>query len=347
DYFPKDFLCVIDESHQTIPQVSGMYGGDRSRKLTLVEYGFRLPSALDNRPLNFYEFENMLHQTIFLSATPGDYELEKTGGVVIEQVVRPTGLLDPPIEVRPSINQIDDLLDEIDKRIQKGDRVLVTTLTKRMAEEMNKYLHRINVKSKYIHSEVDALERVEILRQLRLGDIDVLVGVNLLREGLDLPEVSLVAILDADKEGFLRNEKSLTQTAGRAARNVDGLVIFYADKITQSMQRTIDETTRRREKQIAYNIQHNITPKTITKNKDQIFAQTAVLNIKQYENVNEGDLTQAAEEEGVYQTIPQLEKRMQQTKKQMEIAARNLDFIEAARLRDAMFVLQNRLKEMK
>jgi len=347
DYFPKDFLCVIDESHQTIPQVSGMYGGDRSRKLTLVEYGFRLPSALDNRPLNFYEFENMLHQTIFLSATPGDYELEKTGGVVIEQVVRPTGLLDPPIEVRPSINQIDDLLDEIDKRIQKGDRVLVTTLTKRMAEEMNKYLHRINVKSKYIHSEVDALERVEILRQLRLGDIDVLVGVNLLREGLDLPEVSLVAILDADKEGFLRNEKSLTQTAGRAARNVDGLVIFYADKITQSMQRTIDETTRRREKQIAYNIQHNITPKTITKNKDQIFAQTAVLNIKQYENVNEGDLTQAAEEEGVYQTIPQLEKRMQQTKKQMEIAARNLDFIEAARLRDALFVLQNRLKEMK
>ena len=347
DYFPKDFLCVIDESHQTIPQVSGMYGGDRSRKLTLVEYGFRLPSALDNRPLNFYEFENMLHQTIFLSATPGDYELEKTGGVVIEQVVRPTGLLDPPIEVRPSINQIDDLLDEIDKRIQKGDRVLVTTLTKRMAEEMNKYLHRINIKSKYIHSEVDALERVEILRQLRLGDIDVLVGVNLLREGLDLPEVSLVAILDADKEGFLRNEKSLTQTAGRAARNVDGLVIFYADKITQSMQRTIDETTRRREKQIAYNIQHNITPKTITKNKDQIFAQTAVLNIKQYENVNEGDLTQAAEEEGVYQTIPQLEKRIQQTKKQMEIAARNLDFIEAARLRDAMFVLQNRLKEMK
>ncbi len=347
DYFPKDFLCVIDESHQTIPQVSGMYGGDRSRKLTLVEYGFRLPSALDNRPLNFHEFENMLHQTIFLSATPGDYELEKTGGVVIEQVVRPTGLLDPPIEVRPSINQIDDLLDEIDKRVKKGDRVLVTTLTKRMAEEMNKYLHRINIKSKYIHSEVDALERVEILRQLRLGDIDVLVGVNLLREGLDLPEVSLVAILDADKEGFLRNEKSLTQTAGRAARNVDGLVIFYADKITQSMQRTIDETTRRREKQIAYNIQHNIIPKTIIKSKDQIFAQTAVLNIKQYENTEEDTYTQAAEEEGVYQTIPQIEKSIQQAKKQMEIAARNLDFIEAARLRDAMFSLQNRLKEIK
>lgn len=347
DYFPKDFLCVIDESHQTIPQISGMYGGDRSRKLTLVEYGFRLPSALDNRPLNFHEFENMLHQTIFLSATPGDYELEKTGGVVIEQVVRPTGLLDPPIEVRPSINQIDDLLDEIDKRVKKGDRVLVTTLTKRMAEEMNKYLHRINIKSKYIHSEVDALERVEILRQLRLGDIDVLVGVNLLREGLDLPEVSLVAILDADKEGFLRNEKSLTQTAGRAARNVDGLVIFYADKITQSMQRTIDETTRRREKQIAYNTQHNITPKTIIKSKDQIFAQTAVLNIKQYENIGEDTYTQAAEEEGIYQTIPQIEKSIQQAKKQMEIAARNLDFIEAARLRDAMFSLQNKLKEIK
>ncbi|MGZ3910614.1 MAG: excinuclease ABC subunit UvrB, partial [Flavisolibacter sp.] len=234
DYFPKDFLCVIDESHQTVPQVSGMYGGDRSRKLTLVDYGFRLPSALDNRPLNFHEFSDLLHQVIYVSATPGDYELEQTGGAVVEQVVRPTGLLEPPIEIRPSVNQIDDLLDEIDKRVKKGDRVLVTTLTKRMAEEMDKYLKRIDIKSKYIHSDIDALERVVILRELRLGHIDVLVGVNLLREGLDLPEVSLVAILDADKEGFLRNERSLTQTAGRAARNVDGLVIFYADTMTES-----------------------------------------------------------------------------------------------------------------
>src|SRR3982751_534267 len=283
DYFPKDFLCVIDESHQTIPQVSGMYGGDRSRKLILVDYGFRLPSALDNRPLNFHEFETMLNQTIYVSATPGDYELEQTGGVVVEQVVRPTGLLEPPIEVRPVVNQVDDLLDEIDLRVKKGDRVLVTTLTKRMAEEMDKYLHRINIKSKYIHSEVDTLERVEILRQLRLGEIDVLVGVNLLREGLDLPEVSLVAILDADKEGFLRNERSLTQTAGRAARNVDGLVIFYADKITESMQRTMDETTRRRDKQIAYNIEHGIIPQTIIKSKEQIFAQGSVLDVKGYD----------------------------------------------------------------
>jgi excinuclease ABC subunit B len=249
-----------------------MYGGDRSRKLILVDYGFRLPSALDNRPLNFQEFESMLNQTIFVSATPDDFELEKCGGVVVEQVVRPTGLLDPPIEIRPSVNQIDDLLDEIDKRVIKGDRVLVTTLTKRMAEEMDKYLKRINIKSKYIHSEVDTLERVEILRQLRLGEIDVLVGVNLLREGLDLPEVSLVAILDADKEGFLRNEKSLTQTAGRAARNVDGLVIFYADKMTESMQRTIDETTRRREKQIEWNIKYGITPTTIKKTTQDVFA---------------------------------------------------------------------------
>jgi len=354
DYFPDDFLCVIDESHQTIPQVSGMYGGDRSRKMVLVDYGFRLPSALDNRPLNFHEFEAMLNQTIYVSATPGEYELEKTGGVVVEQVVRPTGLLDPPIEIRPSINQIDDLLEEIDKTIRKGDRVLVTTLTKRMAEEMDKYLHRINIKSKYIHSEVDTLDRIEILRDLRLGVIDVLVGVNLLREGLDLPEVSLVAILDADKEGYLRNEKSLTQTAGRAARNVDGRVIFYADKITGSMQKTIDETNRRRAKQIEFNIEHNITPATIIKSKDQVFAQTAVLDIKGYDltdsravGPDEELVTNAAEDQAIYKTVPELEKAIKQTKKTMEKAARDLDFMEAARLRDEMFKMQQMLTEMK
>ena len=354
DYFPKDYLMVIDESHQTIPQVSGMYGGDRSRKMVLVDYGFRLPSALDNRPLNFHEFESLLNQTIFVSATPDDFELEKCGGVVVEQVVRPTGLLDPPIEIRPSVNQIDDLLDEIDKRITKGDRVLVTTLTKRMAEEMDKYLHRINIKSKYIHSEVDTLERIEILRELRLGKIDVLVGVNLLREGLDLPEVSLVAILDADKEGFLRNEKSLTQTAGRAARNVDGLVIFYADKMTQSMQKTIDETDRRREKQVAWNIEYGITPKTIIKTTQDVFAQTSVLDIKGYNPANpyalapdEDMITIAAEDQAEYKTIPQTEKAIFQIKKQMEKAARDLDFMEAARLRDEMFRLKKSLEEMK
>lgn len=354
DYFPKDYLMVVDESHQTIPQVSGMYGGDRSRKLILVDYGFRLPSALDNRPLNFHEFESLTNQVIYVSATPDDYELEKCGGVVVEQVVRPTGLLDPPIEIRPSVNQIDDLLDEIDKRVTKGDRVLVTTLTKRMAEEMDKYLHKINIKSKYIHSEVDTLERVEILRELRLGKIDVLVGVNLLREGLDLPEVSLVAILDADKEGFLRNEKSLTQTAGRAARNVDGLVIFYADKMTESMRRTIDETSRRREKQIAFNIEHNITPRTISKTTKDVFAQTSVLDIKGYDVKNpyalapdEELVTVAAEEQEVYKTIPQVEKAVSKIKKEMEKAARDLDFMEAARLRDEMFRLKKELEQMK
>lgn len=351
DYFPKDFLCVIDESHQTVPQVSGMYGGDRSRKLILVDYGFRLPSALDNRPLNFHEFESLMNQLIYVSATPGDYELEQSGGVVVEQVVRPTGLLEPPIEVRPSVNQIDDLLDEIDKRVKKGDRVLVTTLTKRMAEEMDKYLKRIDINSKYIHSDIDALERVEILRELRLGKIDVLVGVNLLREGLDLPEVSLVAILDADKEGFLRNERSLTQTAGRAARNVDGLVIFYADKMTESMQRTIDETSRRREKQIAYNIANNIIPRTIKKSIEQVMAQTSVLDIKGYDPESpyavEEIVTKAAEDEAEYTTIPQLEKFIAKTKKEMEKAARDLDFMEAARLRDEMFALQKKLEQMK
>ena len=354
DYFPKDFLCVIDESHQTIPQVSGMYGGDRSRKLTLVDYGFRLPAALDNRPLNFNEFEEMMNQVIYVSATPGDYELQKTEGVVVEQVVRPTGLLDPPIEVRPSINQVDDLLDEIDKTVKKGDRVLVTTLTKRMAEEMDKYLQRIQIKSKYIHSDVDTLDRVEILRQLRLGEIDVLVGVNLLREGLDLPEVSLVAILDADKEGYLRNEKSLTQTAGRAARNVDGRVIFYADKITGSMQKTMDETERRRAKQIEYNLKHNITPTTVTKSKEQVFAQTSVLDIKGYDENNllvalteDHESSKVAEEQSDYVTIPQLEKHVQKLKKTMEKAAKDLDFMEAARLRDLMFEAKGKLDGMK
>jgi excinuclease ABC subunit B len=362
DYFPKDYLTIIDESHQTIPQVSGMYGGDRSRKMNLVDYGFRLPSALDNRPLNFHEFENMLNQVVYVSATPGDYELDKTGGVVVEQVVRPTGLLDPPIEVRPSINQIDDLLDEIDNRVKSGDRVLVTTLTKRMAEEMDKYLQRINIKSKYIHSEVHTLDRVEILRQLRLGEIDVLVGVNLLREGLDLPEVSLVAILDADKEGFLRNEKSLTQTAGRAARNVKGLVIFYADTMTMSMQKTIDETNRRREKQVAYNIENNITPTTIIKSIEEVMKQTSVLDIKGYDPASPfatdeaADLTIAAEDGIEYgkgngsdkaRTIPQMEKDIAQVKKQMEKAARDLDFMEAARLRDRMFALQKELEGVK
>jgi excinuclease ABC subunit B len=351
DYFPQDYLLVIDESHVTIPQISGMYGGDRARKLNLVEYGFRLPSALDNRPLNFDEFQNHQKQTIYVSATPGRYELEKTEGLFVDQVVRPTGLLDPPIEVRPAINQIDDLLDEIDNRISRGDRILVTTVTKRLSEEVTKYLHKINIKAKYIHSEIDALERVEILRELRLGVIDVLVGVNLLREGLDLPEVSLVAILDADKEGFLRDERSLTQTAGRAARNVNGLVIFYGDKITDSMQRTMDETQRRREKQLAYNSEHGITPRTITKSVQDINAQTEVLSIKgldtkrmiQYEEESLPPSI-AAEEEINYQDKKSLEKSLGMIKKKMETAAKDLDFIEAARLRDQMLLMQKELE---
>src|SRR6188508_1100169 len=339
DYFPQDFLCVIDESHQTIPQVSGMYGGDRSRKLILVDYGFRLPSALDNRPLNFHEFESMLNQTIFVSATPDDFELEKCGGVVVEQVVRPTGLLDPPIEIRPSVNQIDDLLDEIDKRVKKGDRVLVTTLTKRMAEEMDKYLHRINIKSKYIHSDVDTLERVEILRQLRLGEIDVLVGVNLLREGLDLPEVSLVAILDADKEGFLRNERSLTQTAGRAARNVDGLVIFYADKMTGSMSRCIEETNRRREVQRQFNEEHGITPQTIQKSVEELLLTTRVADAREAAPMR----GRVAERRPTYADEVNLEEWAKILEQQMREAAAKLDFERAALLRDELLEVKTRL----
>ncbi|MDI9319286.1 MAG: excinuclease ABC subunit UvrB [Phycisphaerales bacterium] len=352
DYFPKDYLLMIDESHVTIPQISGMYGGDRSRKMNLVDFGFRLPSALDNRPLNFNEFEDQLNQVVFVSATPANYELQKTDGLIVEQVVRPTGLLDPPIEVRPSINQIDDLLDEIDKRIKKNERVLVTTLTKRMAEELDKYLARIQVKSRYIHSGVDTLERVEILRDLRMGVIDVLVGVNLLREGLDLPEVSLMAILDADKEGFLRNERSLTQMAGRAARNSEGLVIFYADKITDSMQRTMDETDRRREKQIKYNLAHGITPTTVSKSTEQIFQQTSVLDIKGYDEKNpyavvDDVISIAAEDEVGYNSAASITKAISKAKKQMEQAAKNLDFMEAAKWRDELQLLEKKKATMK
>jgi excinuclease ABC subunit B len=351
DYFPDDYLLVIDESHATIPQISGMYGGDRSRKINLVDFGFRLPSAMDNRPLNFYEFEKLVNQVIYVSATPANYELEKTGGVVVEQIVRPTGLLDPVIEIRPSINQIDDLLEEIDERVKLSERILVATLTKRMAEELDKYLQKIQIKSKYIHSDVDTLERIEILRDLRLGVLDVVVGVNLLREGLDLPEVTLMAILDADKEGFLRDERSLTQMAGRAARNEKGRVIFYADKITQSMQRTMDETDRRRAKQISFNTTHQITPKTVHKTVEQIMQQTSVLNIKGAQAatyaLNDSEATLAAETYATYSSIKELDKQLAATKKAMEKAAKSLDFIEAARLRDIYLQLEEQKKSRK
>ncbi|MBW6489704.1 MAG: excinuclease ABC subunit UvrB [Lentimicrobium sp.] len=347
DYFPDDFLTVIDESHVTVSQVRAMSGGDRSRKQTLVEYGFRLPSALDNRPLRFEEFENLTGQTIYVSATPADFELQQSEGVVVEQLIRPTGLLDPPIEIRPSLNQVDDLLDEVDRTVKTGNRVLVTTLTKRMAEELTKYLTRLDIKCRYIHSDVDTIERVEILRDLRLGLFDVLVGVNLLREGLDLPEVSLVAILDADKEGFLRSERSLTQTAGRAARNLNSKVIMYADKVTDSMQRTIDETSRRREKQVAYNIKHNITPRQITKSMGAIIGQTSIADGGKKPYIEQTELNMAADPVVKYMTPDQLGKVLSQTRKAMEKAAKELDFIEAARLRDEMFVLQEMLKETK
>lgn len=349
DYFPDDFLLVVDESHVTIPQVGGMYGGDRSRKINLVEYGFRLPSAMDNRPLNFHEFEAKVHQAIYVSATPGDYELEKSGGVFVEQVVRPTGLLDPPIEVRPCINQMDDLLEEIDERIKMKERVLVTTLTKRMAEELNKYLLRLNIRCRYIHSEVDTLDRIEIIRDLRLGKFDVLIGVNLLREGLDLPEVSLVAILDADKEGFLRNRRSLIQTSGRAARNSNGKVIMYADKITASMQMTIEETNRRREKQIKYNTEHGITPQTVFKSREEIMKQTSVLDIRSVSPdvyiEQEDDVSLVAEPVMKYMTTEQLHKAIEDTRKKMLEASRDTDFLTAAKYRDEMQAMQKLLKE--
>ena len=347
DYFPSDYLMVIDESHVTLPQVRGMWGGDRARKLNLVNFGFRLPSALDNRPLNFDEFENIINQVIYVSATPGNYELEQTEGLVVEQIVRPTGLLDPPIDVRPSLNQIDDLLEEINKRIEREERVLVTTLTKRMAEELTKYLVKLDIKVRYIHSEVDTLDRVEIIRDLRLGAFDVLVGVNLLREGLDLPEVSLVAVLDADKEGFLRNQRSLTQTAGRAARNANGMVIFYADEITQSMQETIDETNRRRAIQMAYNEEHGITPQTITKTKEEILAQKSILDIRgdaprAYIEPEQADL--AADPVISYLNRDQVELMIEQTETKMKKAAKELDFITAAQYRDELFALKKKLK---
>lgn len=346
DYFPDDYMMVIDESHVTVSQIRAMYGGDRSRKQNLVEYGFRLPSAMDNRPLKFEEFEGLTHQTIYVSATPADYELEKSGGIIVEQLIRPTGLLDPIIEVKPSVNQIDDLLDETAQRVEKGERVLVTTLTKRMAEELAKYMLNLNIKCRYIHSEVDTLERVEILRDLRLGAFDVLIGVNLLREGLDLPEVSLVAILDADKEGFLRSTRSLTQTAGRAARNLHGKVIMYADKITDSMQRTIEQTNYRREKQLAYNEANNITPTQIVKSRESILGQTKVADnnfnfdkaAKAYAERDMADI--AADPVVQYMSAEQLEKAIAKTRKEMEKAAKELDFISAARLRDELFGLE-------
>lgn len=348
DYLPEDFILIADESHVSIPQIRAMYGGDRSRKRVLVEYGFRLPSAMDNRPLKFDEFEAIIGQTIYASATPAEYELQRSEGIIVEQLIRPTGLLDPVIEVRPSLNQIDDLLDEIDIVIKRAERVLVTTLTKRMAEELNKYLLRLNIKSSYIHSDVETLERVKIMRDLRLGEIDVLVGVNLLREGLDLPEVSLVAILDADKEGFLRSERSLTQTAGRAARNINSKVIMYADVITKSMQKTIDETDRRRAKQLKYNEVNNITPRTMKKSVESIMGQTSIAagKGKQARAYSENmEISVAADPVVQYMTKDQLEKAITKTRKKMGDAVKELDFIEAAHLRDELFGLEDKLKK--
>jgi excinuclease ABC subunit B len=349
DYFPDDYLMVIDESHVTVPQIRAMYGGDRSRKISLVEYGFRLPAALDNRPLNFQEFESMAPPTIYVRATPGDYELQKTEGVVVEQVIRPTGLLDPTIEIRPVVNQVDDLLDEVDKVTKEGGRVLVTTLTKRMSEELTKYMSRLGIKVRYIHSEIKTLERVEILRGLRLGEFDVLVGINLLREGLDLPEVTLVAILDADKEGFLRSQTSLIQTIGRAARNDRGRVIMYADSITDSMRATIDETNRRREKQIKYNEEHGIVPRTVGKSREAIMEQTSVADFKggaakAYVDPDPASSV-AADPVVQYMSKAQLQKAIDTAKRDMERAAKDMDFLQAAKLRDEMFALEKTMKE--
>jgi excinuclease ABC subunit B len=343
DYFPDDFITVIDESHVTLPQVHAMYGGDYSRKKNLVEYGFRLPAAVDNRPLKFAEFENLIGQTMFVSATPADYELERSGGVIVEQVIRPTGLIDPAIEIRPSLNQIDHLIGEINDRISKKERVLVTTLTKRMAEELTSYLIKLNIRTRYIHSDVDTMERVEILEGLRKGSFDVLVGINLLREGLDLPEVSLVAILDADKEGFLRSERSLTQTAGRAARNLNGRVIMYADKLTGSMQRTIEETNRRRKKQLKYNQDHKITPTQITKSTHSLFDKSSEQLSREGAYAGQARSDIAADPVVKYMGKAELEKAIDKAKKQMEKAAKELDFIEAARYRDEMYAFQELL----
>jgi len=351
DYFPRDFLMIIDESHVTLPQVRAMYNGDRLRKTNLVDYGFRLPSALDNRPLKFEEFEGILNQVVFVSATPSDYELQATEGLVAEQVIRPTGIIDPTIEIRPTVKQVDDLLEEIQRRTEKDERVLVTTLTKRMAEELTKYMAKVGVRCRYIHSEVDTLERVEILRDLRLGLFDVLVGVNLLREGLDLPEVSLVAILDADKEGFLRNHRSLIQTIGRAARNINGTVIMYADRVTDSMQRAIDETERRREKQIKYNIDNHIVPQQAISDKDKIMRQTIVGSGNKEktkgraEYLTPEEISMAAEEPTRYNTKDDVQKSIDRIRKAMEKAAKELDFIAAAKLRDEMFELKKLLDE--
>ena len=349
DYFPEDYLMFIDESHVTLPQLRGMWGGDRARKMNLVNYGFRLPSAMDNRPLSFDEFEEKVNQVIFVSATPSDYELEQTEGVFVEQIIRPTGLLDPPIDVRPSLNQIDDLLDEVNNRSKVGERILVTTLTKRMSEELAKYFAKLNIKCKYIHSEVDTMERVEILRDLRMGEFDVLIGVNLLREGLDLPEVSLVAILDADKEGFLRNTRSLTQTAGRAARNSNGLVIFYADKMTDAMRKTIEETNRRRAIQMEYNEKHHIVPTTVIRSKEEILGQKSILDIRggrePQSYVEQETVSIAADPLIAYMNRTQLEKLIQTTEKKMKDAAKDLDFLSAAHYRDELTALKEQMKD--